>query len=420
MVAVALTISGLTTSFSAPPNNETAHPGGGNDSIILNFRFDKANIDPHFLSNTIALAQIDSVLLHSDRVLIDSIVIYGYSSPDGPDNANWRIAGQRAESVKKYIASHSQAIDQSRILTYNKGEDIAGLRNMIAADNNMPGGDDVIMLIDSGMTGDALEQGISDADRNAMRYIILNMSRFLRSTVIYIIYAVPEQIPDDGAAESLSQDSVEQVSQADSPQADDQSIVSESALLPAAGDYGSFASKSGKCRFPFMGFKTNLLYYPILMPNIEVEYYIGRRWSVNAEYQIAWWQFPRHDRFYQIQTGGPEFRYWLRPDGRFTGHYFGVYGSMGLYDLKNGEKGYMSNSLWSAGISWGYLLPLNGRLSLEFGLGVGYMQTSYEEYVRNYELGKHYDYLYTSKTSYFGPTKAKIGLVLRTGQKGKR
>ncbi len=424
LTIIALTISGTISAFSVPKSNDPAQPEGSRDSIVLNFRFEKSLIDSSFLSNKQALARIDSVLSHSDPALIDSIVIYGYSSPDGPYDANWRVAGERAESVKKYIISHFRNIDESCIYTYNMGEDIAGLRNMVAVDNNMPGRDNVIMLIDSGMTGDTLEDRIDGAGQGGIRYIVLNMSRFLRSSVIYVIYTAPGQKPADGATGLQPQElgPADQADQTTAEPAGEQPAATKDAvfLQPASVDPGFSATKIGKRRFPFMGLKTNLLYYPILMPNIEAEYYIGRRWSANVEYQIAWWQFPHHDRFYQVQTGGPEFRYWLRPDGQFTGHYFGVYGTVGLYDLKNGEKGYMSNSLWSTGISWGYLLPLNGRLSLEFGLALGYMHTSYDEYVRNYDLGKHYDYLYTSKTSYFGPTKVKIGLVFRTGQKGKR
>lgn len=48
-----------------------------------------------------------------------------------------------------------------------------------------------------------------------------------------------------------------------------------------------------------------------MMPNIELEIPIGRRWSVNAEYMFPWWLFDGDKYSMQILMGGLEGRYWL-------------------------------------------------------------------------------------------------------------
>ena len=63
-----------------------------------------------------------------------------------------------------------------------------------------------------------------------------------------------------------------------------------------------------------------------------------------------------------------------------------------------------------AGLSYGYMFPIGRRLSLEAGIGIGYLHTEYEEYL---PVDGHYVYQQTSRTNYFGPVKLKFALVWR-------
>lgn len=153
-----------------------------------------------------------------------------------------------------------------------------------------------------------------------------------------------------------------------------------------------------------LAIKTNLLYDAVGMPSLEAEYRIDDRWSVNLEGEVAWWsKKPRH-RYYQIATISPEARYWFKTRQPWHGHYMGVFVGGSWYDLENGARGYKGD-FWMVGLSYGYMFPLGRRLSLETGLGIGFLHTKYEEYL---PIDGHYVYQQTSRTNWLGPVQAQI------------
>lgn len=166
---------------------------------------------------------------------------------------------------------------------------------------------------------------------------------------------------------------------------------------------------------PKRGFslKTNLLYDAALSPSIEAEYRFAPHWSVNAEYSAAWWSNKAKHQYYQLMQFSPEVRFWLNPDKMWKGHYFGAFAGAGLYDLENGATGYQGEFLMT-GLSYGYMFPIGKKLSMEAGIGLGWLYTMYEEYIP-YE--EHYVYMQTSRLNYFGPVKAKLALVWHIGSK---
>lgn len=188
--------------------------------------------------------------------------------------------------------------------------------------------------------------------------------------------------------------------------------VSESGPEKAAG------MSPAKTEGPRWAVKTDLLYWMALAPNVEGEYYFARRWSVNLALQVAWWHMESTDRYYQLFMATPEVRYWPGRRSAGEGWYAGLYATTGCYDLKWGERGYQSDKVRAAGISCGYILPLRGRMALELGLGVGYLETEYKIYKRYHPMERHYVYEGTDRTTFFGPTKAVVGLAWRFGKGG--
>ena len=138
--------------------------------------------------------------------------------------------------------------------------------------------------------------------------------------------------------------------------------------------------------------------------------------SVNLEGEVAWWsKKPRH-RYYQIATISPEARYWFKTRQPWHGHYLGVFVGGSWYDLENGARGYKGD-FWMVGLSYGYMFPLGRRLSLETGLGIGFLHTEYEEYL---PIDGHYVYQQTSRTNWLGPVKLKLALVWRLGDANRK
>ena len=169
-------------------------------------------------------------------------------------------------------------------------------------------------------------------------------------------------------------------------------------------------------RRPLLALKTNLLFDAALMPNVEIEVPVGKRWSVNGEYAFPWWQFDRGKYCMQVLMGGLEGRYWLgsrksREDREvLTGHFLGLYAGGGKYDLQWGEKGYQGEFFIAAGVSYGWATRIARHLHLEFNIGIGLLRTDY----RQYHARDNYQTLLwqeNGKYTWFGPTKAKISLV---------
>lgn len=158
-----------------------------------------------------------------------------------------------------------------------------------------------------------------------------------------------------------------------------------------------------------LAIKTNLLYDAALMPSLEVEYRIDDRWSVNLEGDAAWWSKKPEHKYYQIATISPEARYWFGMKKPWHGHYIGAFVGGGWYDLENGRHGY-KGELVMTGLSYGYMFPVGRRLSFEAGIGIGFLHTSYEEYL---PIDGHYVYQRTRQTNYVGPLKLKFALVWR-------
>lgn len=155
--------------------------------------------------------------------------------------------------------------------------------------------------------------------------------------------------------------------------------------------------------------KTNLLGYLVLMPNVEAEWKFANRWSAALEYQCAWWSKSSPRKVYRLATVTPELRYWAISRSRWHGLYVGLFGGYGLYDLSNKKKGHEGEG-FMAGVSAGYMWPITKHLSLDAGIGVGYMHARDKEYIPR---DGHFLYQLTKNINYVGPLRAKLSLVWR-------
>lgn len=156
------------------------------------------------------------------------------------------------------------------------------------------------------------------------------------------------------------------------------------------------------------GLKTNVLYWAMATPNIEMEFYIGQRVSLNIEGAYTWGWFLPEDKAYHLWNAGGEVRVWLKGQKKFIGHFFGVYASAGQYDFKFGQHGNQGD-FYSAGITYGYTLPIRKKFNIEFSLGLGFISYSNNKY--EYVNGQNFSVEKTDNNMFYGPTKAKVALL---------
>ncbi len=174
----------------------------------------------------------------------------------------------------------------------------------------------------------------------------------------------------------------------------------------------------------YLNLKTNLLYDAALLPSVGAEMYLGKNWSVTANWTYGWWSRNASHRYWRAYGGDLGVRWWFGKEAArkpLTGHHIGLYGGIVTYDFEFGGKGYMGGkpggTLWERcnrlfGVEYGYTLPLSRRLSMDFTIGVGYLGGTYFEYIPQ---DSHYVWQSTRRLTWIGPTKAEISLVWQLG-----
>ena len=166
----------------------------------------------------------------------------------------------------------------------------------------------------------------------------------------------------------------------------------------------------------FMSISNNGLYDLALIPNIGVEFYLGKDWSIDANWHYAWWKTDKRHRYWRTYGGDINIRKWFGKASKIkplTGHHVGLYGQMITYDFELGGRGYLADKWsWAAGVEYGYSLPIARRLNLDFAIGVGYHWGEYKEYL---PIDNCYVWQETNNRKYIGPTKVEVSLIWLIG-----
>ena len=188
---------------------------------------------------------------------------------------------------------------------------------------------------------------------------------------------------------------------------------------------GPILIEPGQPRKPhYVALRTNMLYDALLMPNIGCEMYLGKSWSVAANWLYGWWKTDRRHWYWRAYGGDIAVRKWLgkaAEEKPLTGHHIGIYAQIFTYDFEMGGRGYMGGkpggTIWNKmnhamGAEYGYSLPIARKLNIDFSLGMGYWGGIYHEYKpRNH----YYVWQATKERHWIGPTKLEVSLVWLLG-----
>ena len=366
---------------------------------------------------------------------VSQLSLRGNASPDGMAAANVRLTRKRVEAVLSYLRQWVE-IPDGLVEVQANGFDWEGLQLRVEDDPECPARQEVLEVLSDtpewmydaqGRIVDGRRKRLMDL-RGGVPYGYLAEKVFpdLRNVSI-ILYGQGDQLqaqkeapdPSDGRSQATVVGGVSDTQTVAEPMGEAVPEQTSSGKDPEGVRKEEIAGDT-LVQPPWhrLAIKTNLLYDAILMPSLEVEYRIDDRWSVAVEGSVAWWKRDRRHKYYQIATILPEGRYWFGTKKPWHGHYVGVFAGGSWYDLENGARGYKGD-FWITGVSYGYMFPIGRSLSIEAGLGVGFLYTTYEEYL---PIDGHYVYQQTSRTNWFGPVKVKLALVWRLwdGKKGGR
>lgn len=406
---LALTAAGLTA-------QSAADAGAGNnlepaattvvDSVRIHFHVNQTDFDPQLSGNQ---AIVDSVLVRLRDNGQDSLLTYqgvwitGGASPEGSIKRNEYLSRERANRLFEVLDGMRVLPDSMRHYTF-LGRDWNGLLRLVRQDPKVPGRQQVIEVLEKivkGVKPYSVSPMLYLKDIEGCRaynYMLKNLFPQLRQSNMRIEYKLVPRIEVVGPEPEPVVDTV----MVYVPDPEPEPVIEPIVPMPCSPFY--------------MGLKTNMLYDALLVPNIGVEFYLGKQWSVSANWMYAWWKTDRKHYYWRTYGGDFSVRKWLGSKAQekpLQGHHLGVYGQMITYDFELGHRGYLAPKWsWAAGVEYGYSLPIARRLNIDFTMGVGYMGGTYKEYI---PIDDCYVWQATKKRRWFGPTKLEVSLVWLIG-----
>lgn len=410
-------------------------PGYGetpSDSVKVYFRVGHHQFDPALRNNRAAMDSFVNIVSAANvECNIDRLVVRAYASPDGILKANERLSCQRCDAIASYIAGHA-GVRRDLIQTVPGGVAWAELRRLVEKVPGVPSREKVIDILDNtpiwifdaqGRVVDGRKAQLMSLDSGVpYRWMQEHLFPELRNSLAVVVFLKPDKtqpadIPAIVAPAQLDTDTVQ--SEVSLPETD----------LPEEIETGSYSLGSPQLApaVPrrYFALTTNMLYDAALVPNIGLEFYVGKNISVYGEWMYAWWDNNRRHRYWRLYGGDLGLRWWFGRKAEvkpLTGHHIGIYGGVLTFDFELGGTGYMGGkpggTLWDrclaqAGIEYGYSLPIGRRLNIDFSIGLGYLGGNYIKYFpfdNDYYREKEY------KLRFFGPTKAEISLVWLLGR----
>lgn len=396
------------------------HANELSDTAEIYFHQSRWAIDPRLAGNAATLERLvrgyGSVAgKDALRPLID-VKVVGGASPEGSVAINRRLSDRRAKAIFNYVSSQT-GIDSTGVSYRFIGRDWEGLRLLVEGDSGVPFREDVIALLYE--IAESSRGGESESAGNLKRikslhggvpyaYMYRNLFPSLRESRIYLTYGplLRRLAPTAIAVTSLTGGFA-------APEPMDRTMMG----TPVTGE---------PARKPlYMALKTNMLYDAAALPTVGAEFYLGKGWSVTADWTYGWWDVDRRHRYWRAYGGDIGVRRWFgRAAGAkpLTGHHVGLYAGAVTYDFELGGRGVMGGlpgrTLWDrcnflCGVEYGYSLPVSRRVNIDFGLGIGYLGGKVIKYVPQ---GKYYVWQSTQRFHWFGPTKAEISLVWLIGR----
>ena len=125
-----------------------------------------------------------------------------------------------------------------------------------------------------------------------------------------------------------------------------------------------------------LSLRANLLRWATLTPDLGLEWRICPSWGIAVNGSWTSWTWSDKDRRYALWEVAPEIRYYM---GEKKAWYLGAMFKAGQFNYKISETG-KQGDLMGGGITAGYQLRLNKALTLDFNLGLGYLNADFEKY----------------------------------------
>lgn len=464
-----LVILGLSFAFSSMAQEHIEK------RYTLFYRVNKSDVDTTYMGNGRTIrTMIDDIrtTLEVDGTVPDSLIVYASTSPEGPAALNERLAIQRAQTARALLVELFPQYDPAHIKVESRANDWSGLILTLRRENSLTHGAAILkVLTDPTIENkDAAVRAMPDAYAeirdgmfNYMRTASIaisvvrtetNVDEFAVVQEMNITSKSPIGFPAEGGEGKVTFDNTDNVvpevrCDADwlvglaptatgltfrvlaNPVTEPRSttitlkcygkthevVVNQEPAVPVVVEPEPEPVVEKPLPPFYMAVKTNMLYDLAIVPNIGVEFYLGKNFSVAGNWMYSWWKSDPKAWYWRTYGGDLAVRWWFGEKAQekpLQGHHVGLYGQIVTYDFEVGGRGYLGDR-WSyaGGVEYGYSLPIARRLNIDFNLGVGYLGGEFKEYL---PIDGHYVWQVTKQRHWFGPTKAEISLVWLLGR----
>lgn len=290
-------------------------------SVKLYFQQGYDTLSSSFRDNGI---RFDS-LLHHTRLFnkesehrLRQVCIVSGASPEGGTEINRYLSDRRGIAARTYL-KEKLALDTCFFKMESRGVDWIGLTGQIAM-SDMPHRTEVLDILYNTPEWVIRDGAIVDSRKNRLQRLYGGrvwryMEKFffpeLRRTKILFVYEpCSVGILKPGMAipiyRSLFNDSTGSISTPLS--------IPLQPVEPIGG------------RSIYIGLKTNLLYCVALVPNLGMEFYLGKGWSAGGSWMYAWWKNDQRHHYWRIYGGELFFRKYFGSRANqkpLTGHHLG-------------------------------------------------------------------------------------------------
>ena len=243
-------------------------------SVSIYFKQGKINFIPTLRENQSALNRIADTMriTYADSAYqLRKILVVGGASPEGSVKFNRWLSEKRAKVLFDYLSRYGELPDSLRT-THYLGRDWNGLIRLVENDPQLPYRKETLSILrqiaseqESGAQAEESHLQKIQKLRGGTPYLYMYRKYFplLRSSKLHLWY--------------------EKVHRSEIPKT---TFIPPADTIIVAPDIQSIATQ--RIRKPFyMDIRTNMLYDALLIPNIGVEMYLGKQWSVAANWMYG-------------------------------------------------------------------------------------------------------------------------------------
>ena len=286
--------------------------------------------------NDTELARLLECIENNKTTILDGklpLLVDGYCNSLGSEAENLATAKIRANRVKSELIIRAK-IKEENFITHN----------------HATGGDFVIVRL----TVPAKETAATDAEAEARRK------------------AEAERLETEKRAEQERRAEEQR-------KAEEARLAAEKAEAEKAALQNTLAGTPSETKITndyHLSLRANLLRWATLTPDLGLEWRICPSCGIAVNGSWTSWTWSDKDRRYALWEVVPEIRYYM---GEKKAWYLGAMFKAGQFNYKISETG-KQGDLMGGGITTGYQLRLNKALTLDFNLGLGYLNADFEKY----------------------------------------